>query len=100
MLLSLAPIMQCSMRQALYLPARISLAANTPVCTRPSESTLKTGLIEDEYAKMLGQAFDSRLDSDYDVAFTAGRTLAEEVSRDAQRFVDRVEQFFRQVGAI
>jgi uncharacterized protein (UPF0332 family) len=85
---------------ALLASEDISRSKHSGVHAAFGEYFVKTGLIEDEYAKMLGQAFDSRLDSDYDVAFTAGRTLAEEVSRDAQRFVDRVEQFFRQVGAI
>ena len=64
------------------------------------ELFVKTDLIKVEYAKLLGQAFDSRLDSDYDVAFTAERTLAEETVRDAQRFVVRVERYLRQVGAL
>lgn len=57
-------------------------------------------LIETEYAKMLGHAFDSRLDSDYDITFTAERTLAEEVLHDAQRFVERAEKHLRQAGVL
>ena len=64
------------------------------------EYFVKAGLIETEYAKMLGQAFDSRLDSDYDIAFSTDQTLAEKVLCDAQRFVDRAESYLQQVGAI
>jgi len=38
--------------------------------------------------------------SDYDLTFTAGRTLAEEVLRDAQRFVEHAEQYLHRVGAL
>ena len=61
---------------------------------------VKAGLIETEYAKMLGHAFDSRLDSDYDILSTAERTQAEELLHDARRFVHRTEQYLRQAGAL
>lgn len=58
---------------------------------------VKTGLIESEYAKMLGQSFDSRLDNDYDIAFHPDRKLAAKIVRDAEQFLDRVERYLRQV---
>jgi uncharacterized protein (UPF0332 family) len=42
----------------------------------------------------------SRLDSDYDMTFSAERTLAEDVLRDAQHFVDRTERYLRQAGVL
>lgn len=48
---------------------------------------------------MLGHAFDSRLDSDYDMAFTPERTLAEEVLQDARRFVERAERYLEEADA-
>jgi uncharacterized protein (UPF0332 family) len=47
---------------------------------------------------MLGQSFDSRLDSDYDIVFHPDRKVAEKTLRDAKRFVKRVEQYFQQVA--
>jgi uncharacterized protein (UPF0332 family) len=64
------------------------------------EHFVKTGLIETEYAKMLGHAFNSRLGSDYDITFSAEQTLAEGILQDARRFVDRVEDYFRQTGTL
>jgi uncharacterized protein len=64
------------------------------------EYFVKTGLIESHYAKMLGQAFDSRQDSDYDIVFTPERALVEAIHRDAQRFVERAEQYLRQAGML
>ena len=49
---------------------------------------------------MLGHAFDSRLDSDYDIIVTAGRTLAEEVLHDARRFVERAEEYLCRAGVL
>jgi uncharacterized protein (UPF0332 family) len=49
---------------------------------------------------MLGHAFDSRLDSDYDVEFVADQALAEDVLNDARRFVDRAERYLREAGKL
>lgn len=77
---------------ALLASKGISRSKHSGVRSAFGEHFVKAGLIETEYAKMLGHAFDTRLDSDYDLTFTAGRALAEEVLHDAQRFVKRVEQ--------
>jgi uncharacterized protein (UPF0332 family) len=76
----------------------LSRSKHSGVISAFGEHFVKTGLIETEYAKILGQAFDSRLDADYDVMFIAEQMLAEEVLRDARRFVDRAERYLRQAG--
>jgi len=85
---------------ALLVSKGIARSKHSGVHAAFGEHFVKTGLIEAEYAKMLGHAFDSRLDSDYDMSFTSDRTLAEEVWHDAQRFVERTEQYLRQAGAL
>jgi uncharacterized protein (UPF0332 family) len=85
---------------ALLASKGISRSKHSGVHSAFGEHFVKAGLIESEYAKMLGHAFDSRLDSDYDVLFTVERTLAEEVFCDAQRFVDRAEQYLRRTGVL
>ena len=85
---------------ALLASQGISRSKHSGVHSAFGEYFVKTGLIEREYAKMLAHAFDSRLDSDYDVAFTVERSLAEDVLHDAQRFVDRAEQHLRQIGVL
>jgi len=64
------------------------------------EQFIKPGLIESEYGKMLVHAFDSRLDSDYDISFAADEGLAREMLRNARRFVGRAERYLRGIGAI
>jgi len=85
---------------ALLASKGISRSKHTGVHSAFSEHFVKTGLIETEYAKMLGYAFDSRLDSDYDITFLADRTLAEEILRDAGCFVERIESYLCQAGAL
>lgn len=85
---------------ALLASKGISRSKHSGVHSAFGEYFVKAGLIETEYAKTLGHAFDSRLDSDYDMTFTAERTLAEEVLRDAQRFVERAERYLRQAGVL
>lgn len=83
---------------ALLASQGISRSKHSGVRAAFGEYFVKTGLIELEYAKMLGYAFDSRLDSDYNVHLAAEQSLAEEVFHDAQRFVDRAEQYLWQTG--
>ena len=85
---------------ALLASQGISRSKHSGVHSAFGEYFVKAGLIETEYAKMLGHAFDSRLDSDYDITFTAERMLAEDVLRDAQRFVGRAEEYLRQAGVL
>jgi len=85
---------------ALLVSKGIARSKHSGVHSAFGEHFVKTGLIEVEYAKMLGHAFDSRIDSDYDVAFIPERTLAEGVLHDARRFVERVEGYLRRAGAL
>jgi uncharacterized protein (UPF0332 family) len=64
------------------------------------EYFVRAGLIEIEYAKMLGNAFDSRLDSDYDLMFVADLALAQDLYQDAQQFVERAKQYLGQIGLL
>ena len=47
---------------------------------------------------MLVNAFNVRLDSDYEVTPPLSRGLAEDVLRDAERFVERAASYFRSEG--
>ena len=85
---------------ALLVSRGISRSKHSGVIAAFGEHFVKTGLIETQFAKMLGSAFDSRLDSDYDVTFAADQALAEELLRDARSFVDRVEQFLQGAGVL
>ena len=58
----------------------------------------KEGLIEPQHSRMLVNAFNVRLDSDYDVRPTLNRALAEDILRDAHQFVERVAAYLQQEG--
>lgn len=83
---------------ALLASKKLSRSKHSGVRSAFGEYFVKTGLIEAEYARMLGHAFDSRLDSDYDLTFTASQSLAEEILRDAHHFFERIEQYLHQEG--
>jgi len=78
----------------------ISRSKHSGVRSAFGEYFVKAGIVETEYARMLSHAFDSRLDSDYDLTFSADQMLAEEVLDDARRFVERVEQYLHQAGVL
>lgn len=85
---------------ALLSSQGISRSRHSGVTSAFSEYLVKPGFIEVEYAKKLGHAFDSRLDSDYDIVFTPDRALAKDVLHDARRFVDRAAKHLQHKGAL
>ena len=56
------------------------------------EHFVKTGRIEVEYSRIYGKAFDSRMQSDYDVDEWPDRALAERMLEGAEKFVAHIEQ--------
>jgi uncharacterized protein (UPF0332 family) len=85
---------------ALLASKGIARSKHSAVLAAFGEHFARPGLIEADYAKALGHAFDARLDSDYDVTFATDRTLAEDVPDEAQRFVERAEQYLREVDSL
>ncbi|MBM3143509.1 MAG: HEPN domain-containing protein [Chloroflexi bacterium] len=57
------------------------------------EYLVKPGLIEKEYGKAFGNAFSSRLVSDYDMITSVEKTGAEAILNNANRFVRRAEKY-------
>ncbi len=85
---------------ALLASQGVARSKHSGVHSAFGEYFVKTGQIEAEYAKMLAAAFDSRLDSDYDLAFIAQQSTAEVLLRDAERFVERIERYMREEGLL
>jgi uncharacterized protein (UPF0332 family) len=85
---------------ALLASKGVSQSKHGAVLAAFGEQFVKAGLIESKYAKVFGYAFDARLDSDYDITFSADRDLAQAVLGDALAFVDRAEEYLREVGAL
>jgi uncharacterized protein (UPF0332 family) len=54
---------------------------------------VKTGLIEAEYSDIYGQAFDTRMEGDYEKARFPSREEAEKSIVGAEKFVARIEKF-------
>ena len=86
--------------QALLISQNVRRHRHAGVLSAFSEHFIKTGLIETEYAKYLGQAFESRLDSDSDITFTTDQALAEKVLYSARQFVHRAEHYLQQAGVL
>lgn len=78
---------------ALLASESITRSKHSGVISAFGQYFVKPGLIEPEYAKMIGNAFDSRLDSDYDLAFAVDKATAEDILRDAGRFVARIGRY-------
>jgi uncharacterized protein (UPF0332 family) len=80
---------------SLLASINISRSKHSSIQAAFGEYFVKTGLIEIEYSRMLGFAFNARLDSDYDAFFTAEPQLAQDILQSAILFVKRTEDFLR-----
>jgi uncharacterized protein (UPF0332 family) len=67
---------------------------------RIGQSFIKSGVIEAEYSGIYGAVRDARELSDYDLWFMPVEEFTETIIADAERFVARMEQYLREVGAI
>ena len=85
---------------ALLISSGIARRKHSGVLSAFGQYFVKTGLIEAEYGKIFHQAFNSRLDSDYDIAFLLDDLLAETIAEDAQKFVDRIEKYLQEINIL
>jgi uncharacterized protein (UPF0332 family) len=83
---------------ALLASKGISRSKHSGIHSAFGQYFVKPGLIEPQYSRMLVNAFNVRLDSDYDVKPVLNRALAEDILRDAQQFVERVTAYLQQEG--
>lgn len=82
---------------ALLASKDITRSKHSGVHAAFGEFFVKTGLIEAEYSRLIYNAFDARLDSDYEMALTAEKESAVSILGDAKRFVARVHQYFDEI---
>ncbi|MBL7161970.1 MAG: HEPN domain-containing protein [Anaerolineales bacterium] len=88
---------------AMFYAASALLASKGIHCSKHSgvhsafgEYFVKTGLIESEYSKLIGRAFEDRIDSDYDMISVADKKTAQATLEHAVRFVARADQYFEE----
>jgi uncharacterized protein (UPF0332 family) len=76
----------------------IARSKHSGVISAFRERFIKTGLIEAEFGDILGVGFDARQESDYELVPLVNRELALKRLHEAQRFVDRVENYLKSTG--
>ena len=85
---------------ALLVTQGISRSKHSGVQAAFGQYFVKPGLIEPEYGRMLVNAFNVRLDSDYEVKPSLSVELAEDILRDASQFVARATTYLKQGGYV
>ncbi len=80
---------------ALLLSRGFTSRKHSGILSAFGEQFVKTGEMDKEFSQMLHNAFDARLDSDYDVAFKVNESVAIKIVEDAKRFVEAAEQILR-----
>jgi len=83
---------------ALLASQGISRSKHSWVHSALGQFFVKPGLIEPEYGRMLINAFNVRLDSDYEVKPSLSKGLTEDILRDAGQFTDRATTYLKQEG--
>jgi uncharacterized protein (UPF0332 family) len=83
---------------ALLVTQGLARSKHSGVIAAFRERFVKTGLIEVEYSDVYGRVMENRHVSDYEIEVPVERQVAARALDDAQRFVERIEQFFQQEG--
>lgn len=65
-----------------------------------AEFLVKPGRIEPEFSRLYRRSRSQREAADYQDEFVADEATARQALADAERFVERVERFLREVGAL
>jgi uncharacterized protein (UPF0332 family) len=81
---------------ALLSSKGISRSKHSGVHSAFGQYFVKPGLIEPQYGRMLSNAFNVRLDSDYGLAPSVNLTLVKNILRDAEQFVERAAVYLQQ----
>jgi uncharacterized protein (UPF0332 family) len=85
---------------ALLVSQGISRSKHSGVHAAFGQYFVKPGLIEPQYGRMLVNAFNVRLDSDYEAKPSLSLELAEDILRDASQFVDRAATYLEEEGPV
>ena len=89
------------MASAALLWSDIERAHHSGVQSAFGERLIKSGIIEPEYSTLYIEARKIREEQDYDLeAEPLGAQDAAQIVNNAERFVNRIEQYLQQVGAI
>jgi uncharacterized protein (UPF0332 family) len=84
---------------ALLLTKDIIRSKHAGVQAAFSQHFVKTGLIEPEYARVLAGVRKAREDSDYSDRSELDEPAARAIIAEAGRFVARIEQYLKSIGA-
>jgi uncharacterized protein (UPF0332 family) len=81
---------------ALLATQGLSRSKHSGVIAAFRQRFVKSGLIEAKYSDVYGRVMENRHVSDYEIELPVEPQVAEDDLRDAQRFVERVEQHLRE----
>lgn len=83
---------------ALLVTQGIARSKHSGVIAAFRQRFVKSGLIEAKYSDVYGRVMENRHVSDYEIELPVEPQVAEDDLRDAQHFVERVEQHLQQEG--
>lgn len=89
-----------ALASAALLTQKIARKKHSGVESAFHQFLVKQGLIEQEYAVIYQKAFRARQEADYADTTDFTETKARQVLADCTRFVERMEGFLKDIGAI
>ena len=88
------------MASAALFSQSVQRAKHAGVESAFSQYLVKPGLIEPEFSRLYQQARRQREEADYVEEPDINEITARQTLADAERFVDRLERFLREIGAL
>lgn len=88
------------MASAALFSQSIQRAKHAGVEAAFSQYLVKTGQIEPEFSRLYQQARRQREEADYAEDLVIDEITAKQILTDAERFVERIEQYLREQGAL
>jgi len=88
-----------STTNAVLLTKQIERSKHSGVEGAFIQSFIKTGIFEIEFGRIFNYIRKKREASDYSLRMTIDRETAEKIVEDAERFIKRMKEYLRQIGA-
>jgi uncharacterized protein (UPF0332 family) len=88
------------MASAALFSQEIERSKHSGVESAFTQFLVKPGHIEPEFSRLYQRARRQREEADYAEALEIDETSAQQTLTDAERFVDRLERFLRDIGAL
>jgi len=81
---------------ALLFTKNLEFSKHSGTISAFGKQFIKTGLLEDEYHKLLTESFKARQSAEYNIFRQIDKEFAAKINGDAKRFVSRIKRYLKE----